>query len=164
MSSMPQNSQQSFLPTTIILPPLEKADEFNYVLTDFIKKIISSVNAKDIGQYVLQEIQNGQVFFISNDNQNFRSIYRKVINFGALPNSTTKLVQHGIQITDQLRFTRIYGCANHPNNEFLPLPFSSSVLAENILLQVDNQNVIIETAQDYSAFTDSYVILEYFKA
>lgn len=161
---MPQNSQQSFLPTTIILPDLSDEKEFNYILTDFIKKMTAAINQKDIGQYVLQEVLNGHQFFKPNSTNTFRDIYRKVINFGTLPNSDTKEVNHEISISSTTRFTRIYGTSNLPDTTFIPLPFASPTTNENIKLEVTDQVVRITTAMDYSAFTDTFIILEYLKA
>ena len=164
MSSLPSNSQQAFLPTTLILPDTSDEKEFNYILTDFMKKMIAAINDKDIAQYVLQEVQNGQQFFEPNSTNTFRGIYRKVIEFGALPNIATKEINHEITVTDTTRFTRIYGVANDPDTSYLPLPFASSVAGEGISLEITPTVVRITTAINYSAYTDTFIILEYLKA
>lgn len=164
MSSRPSDSQQSFLPTTLILPDLEEKEEFNYILTDFIKKMISATNDKDIGQYALEEVQNGQKFFDAEKNNAVKNVYRKVIDFGSLPNNSTKEINHGITITEEARFTRIYGTASNPDTSFIPLPFASPIVANNISLEVTTTVVRITTAIDYSAYIDTFIILEYLKA
>jgi hypothetical protein len=164
MSSRPSNTRQSFLPTSLIIPEISDEKEFNYILTDFIKRIVVATNSKDIAQYPLEEIQNGQEFFDPEKPTVPRGAYRKVIDFGALPNATTKDVQHGIKITEATRFTRIYGTANHPSVSFIPLPFASAVANVPISVEVTSTVVRVTTAIDYSAYTDTFIVLEYLKA
>ncbi len=161
MSSMPVNSQQSFLPTTLIIPSVDQKEEFNYVLTDFIKKMIAAINEKDISQYLLEEIQNGQKFFDPVNTNNLRGVYRKTLDFGPLPDNTTIVKNHGITITPQTRFTRIYGVANDPDTSFIPLPFASAMATEGIRLEVTSTGVEITTVIDYSTYIETFIILEY---
>ena len=164
MNSMPINSQQSFLPTTLILPDVDQKDEFNYVLTDFIKKMIAAINEREVAQYPFDEIQTGQKFSDRRELTQQISTYRKVIDFGALPDNTTKTVPHQIAVTGSTIFTRIYGVANDPGTSFIPLPFSSSVASEAIKLEITPNDVEITTGIDYSDYTETLVILEYFQA
>ena len=164
MSSLPPNSQQSFLPTTLILPDLSNAKEFNYVLTDFLKKMIAAINDKDIAQYVRQEVQNGQKYFEPNSANTFRGIYRKVIEFGALPNIATKDINHEITVTATTRFTRIYATANRPDTSFFPIAFGNPLGVSDISIEITPTVVRIVTTIDYSAYTDVFVVLEYLKA
>lgn len=159
-----QPAKQSFIPTSIILPDTQKDKEHNLILTDYLKKIIGALNDKDIAQYVTQEVLNGQKFFTPNDNNRFRDAFRIVINFGALPNTASTSVAHGITVDANTTFTRIYGTSSSPaSNLYIPLPFSSSTLSENIKIEIDATNVIITTGDDKTAFTVTYVILEYVK-
>lgn len=95
-----------------------------------------------------------------------KPIYRKVINFGALPNTSTKTVAHNLS---NAIFLRIYGVAyasNIPNTYYYPLPYStcSTVgVARNIELAVDGTNVEIVTGADRSSLDTTYVVLEYVK-
>lgn len=124
-----------------------------------INRIRLSLNLKDSAYYVENEFLNGQVFF--QDQQAFRTL----INFGALPASTTKSVAHGINVTNSFSFTRIYGCAsNQIDMQYIPLPYASPTSVNNIQLDVDETNVTITTGIDYSAYTVTYVILEYIKS
>ena len=139
----------------------------------YLNNIALSVNIRDAGYYVTDEFVNGQNYFINpslNSNSSttpvFRQVYRKVINFGALPNAATKSVAHNILVNAAYTFTRIYGCASDPITlNYLPLPYSSSIaLASNIELYVDATNVNIRTGANYSAYTTTYIILEYIKS
>jgi hypothetical protein len=48
--------------------------------------------------------------------------------------------------------------------QYIPLPYASPTLVNNIQLSVDATNVTITTGIDYSAYTVTYVILEYIKS
>lgn len=136
-----------------------------------INLIAVVLNVKDTGLYPLEEFINGQQFFpnpaydsTTGTNPAQRQVYRKVINFGALPNTGTTNVAHGLTITTGYTFTRIYGCTSDTaGSSYLPLPFASPTLVENIKLSVDATNVSITTGSDRTAYTVTYVILEYLK-
>lgn len=128
------------------------------------------LNQKTSGKVSTEEQLSGGLFFSTaatgagQDSQIDRQEYHKVVNFGALPNATTKSVAHGIDVNANTIFTFIGGCANnHTGNLYIPLPLSSAILAENIFVSVDATNVNINTALDYSAWTTTYVILKYLK-
>ena len=131
-----------------------------------------STNLKDSGYYNTSEFVNGQVFFpdpalnsSSTTTPTFRQVFRKVINFGSLPNAAAKTVAHGITVTDSFTFTRIYGAATNTTlHNYLPLPYASTVLVNNIELSADGTNVTITTGIDRTAFNVSYVVLEYLKS
>lgn len=130
----------------------------------------TAVNARDSGIYDTEEFVNGQSYFAAtaissrtNSTSVRRQVFRKVVNFGALPNNTTKSVAHGITVTAGVTFTRIYGSATQPSTKFLPIPYSSATAADIIELYVDGTNVSIKTGKDMTAFTACYVVLEYLK-
>lgn len=95
-----------------------------------------------------------------------RTVYRLVINFGALPNTATKSVAHGIVCTALTTFTRIYGTASNTTAlTYIPLPYASTpAVANNIELSVDATNVNVRTAANYSAYDTTYIILEYLQS
>lgn len=139
-----------------------------------INQIALSLNVKDTGYYDILELINGQQFFPNpaySANTDvlpfYRSVFRKVINFGALPNAGTKSVAHGIEpigLNNGFTFTRIYGTAsNTAGQTYIPLPYASPTLNENIKLNVDGTNVNVTTAINYTAYTITYIILEYLR-
>lgn len=93
-----------------------------------------------------------------------KTIYRKVINFGALPNATKKEVQHNISNLEQ--FIKIEGIAIRQDDtkfsQALPLVYKNIENAYNTALGVDTSAVQILTDQDRSMFK-GYVTLEYTK-
>ncbi len=127
------------------------------------------LNTKDSGYYWNNEFINGQVFYpnpalnsSTAQTPEARQVYRLVVNFGALPNTATKTVAHGITCTQKTSFTRIYGCATDPVGlTYIPLPYASATAADNIELFVDSTNVNVITSADYSAYTITYIVLEY---
>lgn len=139
----------------------------------FIGLMANVLNVKDTGVYNnAYETVNGQSWFpnpANNSSTNttaaVRQVYRKVINFGALPNAGTKSVAHGITITAKTTFTRIYGTATNPSTSFIPLPYASvTAVINNIELNVDATNVNVITGIDRTAYTVCYIVLEYIQS
>lgn len=127
------------------------------------------LNVKDSGMYQITEFVNGQLFFINpaynsstTVQPTLRQVFRKVINFGALPNTATKSVAHGITCTTSTTFTRIYGAASNTTGfKYIPLPYADAAGVDNIQLDVDATNVNVTTASNKTAFNVTYIILEY---
>lgn len=185
---MPDNNvpDSLLIPTTYVYD-IENIDNIDIGLKNFLVQLTTTVNTmavalnmKDTGYYVTNEMVNSQSYFNTvNDvpvlGGEPRPVYRKVINFGALPNAAIKSVAHGIQNIvvgappTSFRFTRIYGCASAPGGggvfpQFIPIPYASTnSLAESIEMDVTYINVRIRTGSDRSAFTTCYVVLEYVK-
>jgi microcystin-dependent protein len=93
-----------------------------------------------------------------------KTIYRKVINFGTLPNATKKEVQHNI--SNISIFTKIEGIAiRNDETKFtqsLPLVYKNAEMFYNTALAVDNTTIEMQTDGDRSMF-NGYVTLEYTK-
>ena len=171
MPSFPQQSELGlFIPTTGVRDQTLQGEEAIIAVRENINAIALALNAKDSGYYVLQEFINGQAWFpdpaLSSSTASYpdlRQVFRLVVNFGTLPNTGTKTVVHGLTVTAGFTFTRIYGAATEPSTMFIPLPYASPVAADNIELWVDATKVSIKTGKDRTAFTTTYVILEYIK-
>ena len=91
-----------------------------------------------------------------------KTIYRKTINIGALPNATGKQVNHGISGLDTV--VKMEGFARDPN-AFTPLPFpgSGSNPAGFIQVGITSTAVSIGTGTDRSNAT-GYITLYYTKS
>lgn len=162
-----------FLPTTPMfdvgdLKDIDNLKELVIRLTQSVNNISVAVNLKDTGYYVLEEYVNGQVFFqnpAATSTLPSRQVFRKVIDFGALPNAAAKTVAHGIAPDATFTFTRIYATASDPVNLlYIPIPYASTVaIANNVQLDVDAVNVTITTGINRIAFSRTFVILEYIK-
>lgn len=140
-----------------------------------LNQVTLALNAKDTGFYNEQEFLTGQQFFsmpgVNSTSQSApdqRQVFRKVINFGALPNpavSATKSVPHNISLQAGYTFTRIYGTATNPGSSFIPLPYASpTALNENIELEIDDTDINITAGTDRSSYTKCYVVVEYIKS
>lgn len=177
---MSGNNYGAFVPTTNVWDVSEiyqtevTSPEFKELLVRLYQNLNNMslvLNLKDSAYYVNTEFVNGQSYF-PNPSYNsstatapsMRQVYRLVINFGALPASTTKSVAHGLTPSAGWTFTRIYGSSSDTTDLlYVPLPYASSTANKNIELNVDATNVNIITGIDWSAYTKTYVILEYMK-
>jgi hypothetical protein len=123
-----------------------------------------SINAKEIGWYYDIEVDSGKKFIPatnSSTSEQYRTIFRKVIDTGALPNAGSTTTAHGLTIGSAFCLIQMYGAGTDPSTAAIPLPFSSPTLNENIKLELNTTNVVITTAIDYSGYTKSYVVIEY---
>jgi len=93
-----------------------------------------------------------------------KPLYEKTVSFGALPNSTTKYVDPGIENVDQMVYIYGYAYAPSQGNLYVPLPQSSpNNLGHNYICDYHNYKIRIVTGNDASIFTKSYVTLRYTK-
>jgi len=170
----------SSIPTTAVLDVSDvystdvTSPEFKELIVRLYQNfnmMLLAINDKDTGIYDTDEFITGQSYF-SNPGLNSstssiateREVYRKVINFGTLPNTATTSVSHGITIDVNVTFTRIYGASsNSLGTSFIPLPNSSTTLNKNVELIVTNTNVSVITGIDMSAYTRTYIVLEYIR-
>ena len=91
-----------------------------------------------------------------------KPIYRKVIDFGPLPNTTTKGVAHGISNLSQI--ITLYGISYSPmNSSWYTVPAANSVSTYCFALWCDRTNVSVKTGDDRTYQTPTYIILEYTK-
>ncbi|MFI5332572.1 MAG: hypothetical protein ACHQVS_00555 [Candidatus Babeliales bacterium] len=127
------------------------------------------LNVKDTGIYNNSQFINGQTFFpnptLTSASTTFpamRQAYRLAVIFGALPNTGAKSVAHGITITSSTTFTRIYGEASDTTgNNYIPLPYASPTLVNNIQLDVSATNVTVTTGSNRTNFNECKIILEW---
>ncbi len=147
---------QNQLPLSVEISddPKDMRNEIN----DLYQSIASSVNNKVGGLYVPIEKINSEQYFDSSNVQRLRNVYRMTVDFGALPNATTKSVNHNIQWNSSFRLTAAWGASTDPvAKEAVPIP------NEGIFLKINSTSVIITTTSDFSSFTDTTVVIEYTK-
>ena len=92
-----------------------------------------------------------------------KTIYRKVVDCGALPNATNKAVNHNISNLDT--FTSIKGFAKNPNTKlWIPLPYIQKTYVNYAVeIYVSDTQIIIGTQDNKSGYSQSYMVLEYTK-
>ena len=90
-----------------------------------------------------------------------KPLYEKTIDFGALPNTTTKSVNHNISNIDKVAF--LNGVA-YKLGDIIPIPFShSSNVSNQPQLSIGDTTVNIRTANDQSDRT-GYITVRYTKS
>lgn len=89
-----------------------------------------------------------------------KTIYKKTINFGALPNATSKKVAHNIASFS--RVIRTEGVACYTNGVSLPLPFVSNVQNASVELSVNSTEITIAAGTNRSGAT-AYTTVYYTK-
>jgi len=173
--------QSALLPTTSLLDASQiytidvNKPEFKELLVSLwqtVNEMSLVINMKDTGYYTETEFINSQVYFpdpalavSTNTNPIYRPVHRLVVNFGALPNTGSTAVAHGLTFTNSYIFTRIYGAASDQTavRNYIPLPYASPTLVNNIELKVDDTNITVTTGSNRTNFTECYVVLEYIK-
>lgn len=144
-------------------------------LNNRINQICTVLNQKDTGNYILTEYLNSQTFFpdpaltsLTSTQPTPRSVFRKVINFGALPNAGTKSVAHGITISNSTTLTRLYASASDTTGHtYIPIPFvnvAGTVSAGFTELSMDATNVKITTTGNGTNYNICYVIIEWLQS
>lgn len=164
MSSLNSQDLESFVPAYGTIP--EKWEDAQVYLSEQIKRLSQAVNVREIGWMLDQQLLNGQQFIPSTagpSNGIYRSVFRIVVDCGALPNASTKTVAHGLTVDANFTLVHLYGAATKASAAFasLPLPYSSPTLNENIKINLDTTNINITTAIDYSMYTKTFTTIEY---
>lgn len=91
-----------------------------------------------------------------------KPLYQKTINFGALPNNTTKTVSSGTSVSS---VKRLWGFA-YNNNTFVNLPHvgvGDMVAANSISLYAAGSSVGVKTGTDRTDLTTCYITIQYTK-
>ncbi|CAB4121148.1 hypothetical protein UFOVP9_14 [uncultured Caudovirales phage] len=125
-----------------------------------INNISVVLNLKDSGLYFQQEFVTGKKLFpnpytIGADAQG-RDIWRMTLNVGALPNATTIAYPHNIGVMTTYMWLDIYGGSTNPIA-------MTGVPLSNFQISVNATSVSITTTADYSAYTNTLIVLEYVK-
>ena len=90
---------------------------------------------------------------------NGKPLYRKVVNFGSLPNAGNKEVNHDISNIQNI--VNIYGYASD-GSFWLPIPTVSTTLANNVNIYTTVTSIGINTGINRTSY-NAYITLEYTK-
>lgn len=104
--------------------------------------------------YSLAEVDTGAKWI------NGEAIYKKTINFGAMPNNTQKTVAHGI--TNLGKVIKMEGYA-YNGNTFLHIPHVATNDTYNLQISVNSTDISITDGADQSGYSESYITLYYTK-
>jgi hypothetical protein len=160
---MTYNSSQideSYIPVYDTVP--EKWEEARVFLNEKLKAISNALDIREIGWFLDEETLTGQQFIpATTSNQQYQPIFRMVINFGVLPDSSTKSVAHNVEVNELFVLMNLYISATDPSDL---IGFSLqywSVASADIELSYTSTDVVVTTQSDYSNYTTSYVVMEY---
>jgi hypothetical protein len=167
---IPIDSQnlESYVPVYDAIP--EKWEDARPFIVEQLKKITNGVNIREIGWFLDQELLSGKAFIPGltplsdlSTSQVFRTVLRKVIDFGALPAAGTKSVAHGITVDNNFTLVQMYAAATDPTDLLaLPIVYADpTALNKAIALNMDVTNVNITVGIDRSAYTRCFVVCEY---
>lgn len=157
-----QSSQiyEAYEPVYEVIP--EHWEDARTLLNEKTKDISNAINIRQIGWFLDEELLTGQQWFPgTTNNQAFRSVFRTVIDFGALPNTSTKSVAHQVTIDANFSLTNLYLAATDPIGltGFSLQNFANS--GADIVLSYTSTDVVVTTGSDYSNYTTSFVVMEY---
>lgn len=135
-----------------------------------LNSVITILNSKTSGKHPLGEFITGDTYYPDTTLTSSTSALEierpeivNTINFGALPNTTTKSVAHNIAWTSRTFFTSHIATATDSTAEkSVSIPYASATTADIIEINVDGTNVNITTGKDWSSY-DCVVILKYLK-
>lgn len=106
--------------------------------------------------YSLNETNTGKTWIDG------KTIYRKVINFGSLPNNSIKNVAHSISDLSYVIFANGISYSSTTGNYF-PIPYSADSLQAQVKMWVTNTDVYLQTLADRTDYSQTYIVLEYTK-
>jgi hypothetical protein len=100
---------ESYLPVYDFIP--EQWEQSRPVLIEYFKKISNAVNIREIGWLLDEELISGKQYIPgTNNNQAFRTVFRKCFDLGALTAGTNS-VAHGITIDTNFSLIDLWGAA-----------------------------------------------------
>jgi len=154
---------EAYVPVYDMVP--EKWEDARQFLVEHLKKISNAVNYREIGFFLDEELLSGKSFIpgatVAGNPQRFRSVLRKVIDFGALPNTGTKTVAHGITFDANFTLIDLWGASTDPVNFFAVNLGHTSAAPDQIELYIDATNIVVKTGSNRSAFTRTFIVVEY---
>lgn len=157
--SIDSQTYDSFVPVYAVSP--EEKEDFRDFSTEQLRIHATNINRREIGFYLDQQLLTGKNFIPgvnSANDQQFRNVFRKVIDFGTLPDTTTKSIAHGITFDTNFTLIELYASATDPVGfQAFTVEFGGTT----VYLNMDATNVNITTTADYRAYTRCYVIIEY---
>lgn len=166
---IPLDSQnlESYVPVYDAIP--ENWEDGRAFIVEQLKKITNAVNTKEIGFFLDQELLSGKAFIpginIATDgatSQQFRTVLRKVIDFGPLPNAEIKSVPHDIFVDYNFTLVQMYAAATDPVGlQAFPIPYAAAGTNDSVALYMDDNNINIITQTNRSSFTRVFIVVEY---
>lgn len=156
---IPLDSQvfESYVPVYDTVP--EKWGDARPFIVEQLKKLANSVNSKEIGFFLDQELSSGKAFIPGINNaldsgtsQLFRTILRKVIEFPGLAVGVNSQ-PHGIMIDANFSLIQLFGTATNATAlTGEPIPNGADTISYT------STNIVITVAASY---TRAWAVIEY---
>ncbi len=165
---IPIDSQEleSYVPVYDVVP--EKWEDARPFLVETLKKMSNAINIREIGYFIDDETLTGQSFIPSvntptGSSQQFRSVLRMEINFGALPAAGTKSMAHNIFVDGNFSLVNMYLAATKQTVPYkaFSLQYFSITTPGDIILYMDATKVYVTVTTDYSSYNQAYICIEY---
>ncbi|MBM4644760.1 hypothetical protein GS464_20080 [Rhodococcus hoagii] len=122
-----------------------------------------STGVAAIGNYSTSEVDTGFKWVDG------KSIFKKTVSIGALPNNTEKTVAHGISNLEYV--VSFSGTAKNPTStQYIPIPYvigtgtSGAGMNYQVDLIIAGANIRVRTAENNSGYTTCYVTVYYTKS
>lgn len=159
MTTFTSQNLETFLPVYDMIP--EEWPEARQALVEQLKAISNSVNFREIALFIDDEILTGGQFIptaqmlsnTSSNSQQFRSIFRKVIDCSPLVAGVNAPIPHGIAFDITMRFTLIHLWVSGTDTGTL----TARTISGNDVLMTSTDLVITSP----QAFDRAFAVIEY---
>ena len=134
--SVPGTSQdfESYVPVYDVIP--DKWEDAQAFLVEALKKIANAINVREIGWLLDQELLSGQAFIpaTSSNPPQYRSVFRKVIDFSPVVGGVPKAVAHGINFDSRFTLLHLYaGATNSGTLLAEPIPNGADTITMDVM-------------------------------
>lgn len=140
---------ESFLPTYPYIP--EEWGQARQFLTESLKMSANSTNVKEIGWYLEEEVISGKQFIPGSVPDQYRTIFRKVIDFSPLAIGVNSK-PHGLTINSTFRLINLYGAASSIGTQT-----GTPINQPNIDYDATNVNITAAAVYDYAQAVIEYI-------
>lgn len=151
MSSESSQRFESYVPVYDAIP--DKWDDAQQFLTETLRKITNSLNVKEIGYYIDDEVLSGKQYTgLTATPQQFRDIFRKAIDTGAIVAGANSIA-HGITFDSRFQLIDMWVAGTDSTG------FTASVITDaNATMDATNVTFTSPVAYDKGV-----VVIEYLK-
>lgn len=156
---------QSYVPVYDVIP--EQWEGARAMLAEALKLISNAINIREVGWFLDEEVLSGKAFIpgsaalsTGSTSESYRQVLRKVVDFGALPNTGTKSVPHGILFDNNFTLVDLWGAATAQASQALLLPYQA-IAADGISIFMNTTDIVVVTQSNRSGFTRCFVTIEY---
>lgn len=145
---MTSQTFDAFVPVYDTIP--ETWEESRPFLVETLRSITESLNVKEIGFYLEEELLSGAQF-IPTEPQQFRAVFRKVIDMGAVAVGANSF-PHGINFTADFTLLKLYVSGTNSTT------LEASTITDGAYMDATNINVTSPRAYDKTFAVAEYIL------